>query len=156
MGKPVRKHPLYNSWRSMRDRCNTKTNKHYPMYGGRGIKICERWACIPNGFWNFVEDMGPKPSDEKSSGGVTVYSLDRIDVNGDYCPENCRWATQSQQMNNTRRNRRFVAFGKEGTFTELFRAFAPDGLKKKTAERRFYECGWPIESALTTLPWGAR
>lgn len=154
-GSGASKHPLYNSWRSMADRCLNKDNRQYPDYGGRGIKICDRWR-PPLGFWNFVDDMGDKPSYRKGKGGRCIYPLDRIDVDGDYCPENCRWANQSQQMNNTTRNRKFVAFGKKGTFTELFRLFAPDGLKKKTAERRFYGYGWPLESALTVLPGGTR
>lgn len=134
----------YNSWRAMKDRCLTPTNEWYGHYGGRGIKICDEWLG-PYGFDNFIKDMGERPKG---------FSIDRIDVNGDYCPENCRWANQSQQMNNTRVNRRFMAFGKKGTFTELFRLFAPDDLKKKTAERRFYEMGWSIEQAITTLPMG--
>lgn len=154
-GLKVRQHPLYNSWRAMADRCLSPNNPEYSNYGGRGIKICDRWR-PPYGFLNFVKDMGDKPSYARGKDGKQIYSLDRIDVNGNYCPENCRWATQSEQMNNTRRNRNFEAFGKTGTFTELFRLFAPDGLKKKTAERRFYEAGWPIELAITTLPWGRR
>lgn len=148
-GSDARKHPLYNSWRGMLDRCNTESNKAYPNYGGRGIKICDRWL-PPYGFWNFVKDMGNKPSYDTSSGGRTKYSLDRIDVNGDYCPENCRWANQSQQMNNTRRNKRYTVSSITGTFTELYNKLSPDGLKKKTAEARFYDCGWAIEKALLT------
>lgn len=152
---PAYKHPLYNSWRSMADRCLSETNPHYTDYGGRGIKICDRWR-PPLGFRNFVEDMGDKPSYEKGPTGRDLYSLDRIDVNGDYCPENCRWASQSEQMNNTRRNRVFNAFGATGTFTELYRRFSPDGLKRKTAERRFYEMGWPLEVAISTPTFGRR
>lgn len=151
----VTDYPEYNSYRSMFDRCNNPCNKWYADYGGRGIKICDRWL-HKDGFWIFLEDMGRKPSYHTGATGRAIYSLDRIDVNGDYCPENCRWANHSQQMNNTRANRRFMAFGKKGTFTELFRFFAPDGLKKKTAERRFYEMGWPIEQAITALPQGRR
>lgn len=154
-GSHASSHPLYNSWRAMADRCLTPSNKYYKDYGGRGITICERWR-PPYGFWNFVEDMGDKPSYENGVGGRSLYSLDRIDVNGPYSPENCRWASQSQQMNNTRANRKFTAFGVEGTFTELFRKFSPDGLKKKTAERRFYEMSWPLERAITTLPYGGK
>ena len=139
----------------MFDRCSTPTNEHYEDYGGRGIKICDRWK-PPFGFWNFVEDMGPKPSYEKGPTGKTMYSLDRIDVNGDYCPENCRWATQSQQCNNQRRNKKYTIFGETGTFTELFRLFGAKGLKKKTAEGRFYDCGWGVEDAITTPTRGKR
>ena len=86
----------YSSWSAMRDRCLCKTHHAYNDYGGRGIKICKRWLGA-HGFRNFLEDMGPRPS------GM---SLDRIDNNGDYCPENCRWATQRVQCCNKRNNRK--------------------------------------------------
>lgn len=81
--------------------------RSYADYGGRGIRVCERWA---SSFEAFLADMGPKPGPE--------YSIDRIDVNGDYEPGNCRWATSGQQANNTRRNRRFTHDGLTMTLTE--------------------------------------
>lgn len=152
-GTRATSHPLYNSWRAMADRCLTPSNEHYKDYGARGITICERWR-PPYGFWNFVADMGDKPSYDKGPGGRDLYSLDRIDVDGDYEPGNCRWANQSEQMNNTTRNRKFVAFGETGTFTELFRKFAPGELNIKTAQSRFYKSGWTLEKSITVVPQG--
>lgn len=91
----------YSSWKSMRMRCISPTYSSYPNYGGRGIRVCDRWL---NSFENFLEDMGPRPSDQ--------HSLDRIDNSGNYCPENCRWATVEQQVNN-KRSSIYVEYGGE-------------------------------------------
>jgi hypothetical protein len=91
-GKPSTKHPLYRAWKGMRERCNYKKHKDYESYGGRGIKVCERW----NTFLNFLEDMGDRP--EK-------YTLDRINNDGDYEPSNCRWVDAITQANNKRKRK---------------------------------------------------
>lgn len=84
------KHPLYSTWHTMRNRCSNPNNKDFAYYGGRGVRVCDRWQV----FANFVEDMGPKPS--------RLYSIDRIDSSGNYEPGNCRWATPQQQQLNRR------------------------------------------------------
>lgn len=103
---PRAKYPEeYKAWESAVHRCHTKSSNGYKNYGGRGIRVCDRWREKPYGFQNFIEDMGPKPSYERTAtGGKPIYSLDRIDVNGDYCPENCRWATWVEQEGNKRNN----------------------------------------------------
>ena len=82
----------YRSWEALRKRCLNPNNAAYSHYGGRGIRICERWL---ESYTNFLTDMGRKPG--------PGYSLDRINNDGDYEPSNCRWATPKQQANNRRK-----------------------------------------------------
>ena len=86
----LRSHRLYTTWRDMKNRCYNEKNKDYRNYGGRGIKVCERWLDVKN----FIDDMYP---DYKEG-----LSLDRVDVNGNYEPNNCRWTTDEVQSRNTR------------------------------------------------------
>ena len=84
------------TWRDMKQRCYNPNKINYKYYGGRGIKVCDRWM----DFQNFCDDMGERPDGN--------YSLDRIDVNGDYCPENCKWSSKEDQSRNTRRYRKDI------------------------------------------------
>lgn len=106
-----RAHPdEYRAWQSMKTRCYNRKCPQYPNYGGRGINVCPRWLEQPNGFKNFYEDMGDRPSKK--------HSLDRIDVNGPYSPSNCRWGDLVTQNNNRRKTRYIDAFGKRQSITE--------------------------------------
>lgn len=134
------KKPIHNIWCTMHARCKNPNNGMYHRYGGRGIKVCERW----HDFENFKADMGPRPS--------TKHSIDRIDNNGPYSPENCRWATQKEQGANTSKNRRLTLNGVTktmGQWTEYL------GLSEDTISRRMKK-GWPIEDVLSPKRWARR
>lgn len=121
----------YVVWCSMRQRCLCETSRAYPDYGGRGIKICPQW----DSFSQFYIDMGPRPSRR--------HSIDRIDVNGDYEPSNCRWATLKEQARNKRATIHYEVNGERKTFPEWVEI---SGIKRETVRGRIKR-GWSPERA---------
>ena len=128
----------YRTWQGIKNRCTNSNEKTYPDYGGRGIRVCDRWLDPENGFVCFLVDIGHRPSKK--------HSIDRIDNDGHYCPENCCWATTTEQSRNRRSNVNITFDGK----TQCIAAWADElGIKKVTLTQRIHK-GWPVEKALTT------
>lgn len=125
--------PTYRTWLSMRARCANKKCNGYENYGGRGIRVCERWMK----FDNFLEDMGLRPSVD--------HSIERKDTNEHYRPGNCRWATRIEQGTNRTVNRRVTYNGETKTMAQWARDM---GMRKNTLRRRL-EAGWSVHDALT-------
>lgn len=130
-----RRTPEYNTWRSLKDRCCNPKDSGFRYYGGRGIKICMRWAS----YANFLSDMGKKPTPK--------HSIDRKNNDGNYCPENCRWATSKQQTRNYRRNRKLTFNERTQSLTEWCEEL---GLPPKSVHSRIVRFGWTTHEALTT------
>jgi len=125
----------YSIWKGIRKRCLNQNEPNYHNYGGRGIKVCDSWAK----YENFYADMGERPSDQ--------HSIDRIDNNKGYSPNNCRWATQKTQMNNTRSNVLITHNGLTLTVQEWSERSL---VSYNTFWQRLYTLNWDIERALST------
>lgn len=126
--------PLYTRWRSMLDRCTNKNHRHYGNYGGRGITVCDRWLK----FESFRDDMANTFS--------PYLELDRIDVNGPYRPDNCRWVNKHIQSRNKRNNVILDFAGRKMTMTDWGVLL---GIKPNTIVTRLRR-GWPVERSLTS------
>lgn len=137
--------PEYTAWQGMRDRCSNHNGEAYKNYGGRGIKVCDRWLG-DSGFECFLADMGLRPSPK--------HSLDRYPNNdGNYEPGNCRWATRSQQNQNTRRARRLTVDSETLSVREWSER---SGLRYETILNRL-RAGWNASDAvLAPLPTTSR
>lgn len=146
-GKARRKHGMtgtkfYETWSGMHARCNNKNSPSYPRYGGTGVKVYKRWRV----FENFRDDMYQSFLEHVEKHGERDTSIDRIDSAGNYCKENCRWATNLIQGGNTRRIRFVVFRGQKYSMSEWDRilGFCPGRVKQ-----RIY-AGWSIKRTITT------
>lgn len=124
---------IYGVWSAMIRRCEVKADSGYHKYGGRGITVCERWHDIIN----FIADTGEQPAGK---------SLDRINNDGPYCPENCRWVTPMEQGSNTRQNLRMTHRGETRHLSEWARhiGISLSGLRNRL------RLGWTLDAALST------
>lgn len=125
----------YRAWTHLKSRCYDMNDKSYNDYGGRGIKVCDEWL---HSFQLFLRDMGRKPSIE--------YSIDRINTNGNYEPQNCRWGTPHEQANNKRNNVLITFNGETKTLNEWSRSI---GVERRTISRRLFILNWSIYDTLT-------
>lgn len=110
--------PEFFSWAAMNQRCRNPSNDAYKNYGGRGITVCKRWQGV-GGFKNFLEDMGERPHN---------MTLDRIDFNGHYCKENCRWADIETQNKNRRCSQQVVGVKPDAMYVDDFDSLAEVGI----------------------------
>lgn len=130
----------YKSWAGIKDRCTNPKRKDYPRYGGRGVRVCDRWL---HSFENFIADMGEKPSSR--------HSIERLNNDGDYEPRNCVWATSIEQQNNKRTSRFITSGGRTQTVETWAREI---GVKSCTLRWRLNH-GWSDEETVNpkTRKW---
>lgn len=130
---------LYRIWCNMRFRCNKEYNTHYDLYGGRGIKVCQEWDNLNDGFQNFEKWA-------KQSGYSDDLTIDRINNDGNYEPDNCRWVNMVVQSRN-KRNSRIVTFN--GETLHIKDMAEKHNIPANVAENR-YQKGWSIEKIFST------
>ena len=128
-------HKIRTAWNNMKSRCFKLKDPRYIWYGGRGITVCERWLDIDN----FYADMGDAPT--------IKHSIDRIDNNGNYEPENCKWSTQKEQCNNQRRVKLYKYEGKEHSIKEWSEI---KNVPYGSLQQRIYKLKWSFEKAICT------
>lgn len=124
---------FFNIWRSMKDRCLNPNSKYYRHYGGRGISVCEKWLRFPG----FQKDMFPTYKED--------LTIDRVDVNGNYCKENCKWSTRKEQTRNRRNTIHVQVKGRTVLLTDLAEQ---SGVKYITLYDRIFRQGIPAELAI--------
>lgn len=133
----LKRHPLYDVWGKIKERCFKKTAKDYKHYGGRGITVCEVWINDFLAFYNWAIDAGWKKGLE----------IDRVENDGPYCPDNCRFVTRSQNMRNTRRNNMVTYRGETKALIEWAEI---TGINRYTLFGRIFKYGWAVDLAMET------
>ena len=128
---------IYRIWQGMLKRCFNQKRECFKYYGGRGITVCDEWRDSFKAFYDWA----------MSSGYSDTLTLERNDVNGDYCPQNCRWATMKEQCENRKSNRFLSAFGETHTISQWAQI---TGLNFTTIKGRIDRLGWDAEKALFT------
>lgn len=128
------KTPEYKSWDGAKQRCLNPKCKDYPRYGALGVTMCDSWI---NSFINFYNDMGPKPTKK--------HTLERIEVQGNYKPDNCKWATVREQNNNQRKTKKYKVNGKLYSVGQLATKY---NINYFTLWSRINDLKWPIKKAL--------
>jgi hypothetical protein len=132
----MKRSKIYAAWANIWRRTTDPKNDHFEFYGGRGIVVCERWS----EFESFLADMGEPPSPK--------HSIERIDNNGPYSPDNCRWIPLADQAKNKRTTRWVVWHGQRMCFEDACRS---EGISSKIVYKRMKR-GWPLDRALLTSP----
>lgn len=138
----------YFVWQHMMSRCYNPKTERYPNYGGRGITVCESW----HDYWNFRKWAYSSGYDPTAP--TRQCTIDRIDVNGNYCPDNCKWSTSKEQSLNTTRNHRITVYGETMTLTQASEKY---GIPMKTISARINKLHWnPEEAAVIPVLKGGK
>lgn len=132
----------YSVWGTMIARCSNKKHAQYKHYGARGISVCHRWRYS---FENFYQDMGDRPS--------AKHSIERIETNGNYEPDNCRWATITEQANNRRNNVIIECDGERKTISQWADV---SGVSRSIIKERYCRQGWSAKDAIFLAPGSRR
>jgi hypothetical protein len=135
---------LYGIWCGIKKRCYDDNEKCYKHYGGRGIKVCDEWLHDYPAFREWALQAG-----YDKDAGHGECTLDRIDVDGDYCPDNCKWVTMKEQSLNTHRNVYLEHNGEKHSITEWADLY---GINRTTFRTRLLRLGWSMEEALNIKP----
>jgi AraC-like DNA-binding protein len=129
----------FETWKRIKARCYNPKSQYYHLYGGKGIGMCERWLDTDNGYKNFLEDMGRRPDD--------CTSIERLDADKDYSPENCIWADWKTQSRNTSQTVKYEIGGEVKCLSDWAKHY---GISRSTIQHRIKNQGMSVEEAIKT------